>query len=285
MVQTERDDVPGFGDLLRRHRLAAGLTQEELAERAGLSARGLSDLEQGVRSAPRKDTLTLLLDALRPSPEERSVLLAAARRPPTLRPSPAVGVDLSNPAPLPVPVTPLVGRERETIEVTALLRRPNVRLLTLTGPGGTGKTRLAIRVAEELGAEFADGVAFVGLAPIADPALVLPAMAQALGVRGGGNRPPAEQLASALRDRELLLVLDNVEQVVGTALQVADLLAAAPRLTVLVTSRIPLRLSAEHRFPVPPLSLSSPSSPPRVEDSAQSEAVSLFVARAQAVRP
>ncbi len=284
MEQTERDDVPSFGDLLRRHRLAAGLTQEELAERAGLSARGISDLERGTRSVPRKDTLALLLDALRLPAPERATLLAAARRRAVPRSSPAPADDLPV-APLPVPVTPIVGRERETIEVTALLRRPNVRLLTLTGPGGTGKTRLAIRVAEELGAEFADGVAFVGLAPIADPALVLPAMAQALGVRGGGNRPPAEQLASALRDRELLLVLDNVEQVVGAAPQVADLLAAAPRLTVLATSRIPLRLSAEHRFPVPPLSLLSPSAPPRVEDSAQSEAVSLFVARAQAVRP
>ncbi len=277
--------TPEFGELLRRHRLAAGLTQEELAERAGLSTRGISDLERGARSAPRKDTLGLLLEALRLPPPERATLLTAARRPPTPRPSPAVAVDRSNPAPLPVPLTPLVGRERETFEVTELLRRPGVRLMTLTGPGGTGKTRLVIRVAEELRTAFADRVAFVSLAPITDPALVLSAVVRGVGVQEAPDRPVIDQLADVLREREVLLVLDNLEQVMEAIPQLTDVLAAIPRLTVLATSRVPLRLSAEHRFPVPPFSLPPSGAALRIEDLAESEAVGLFVTRAQATRP
>ncbi len=279
------DGTPQFGELLRRHRLAAGLTQEELAERAGLSAHGISDLERGVRSAPRKDTLALLLDALRPSPEERAALLAAARRPAAQRPLSAAALDAFATTPLPVPLTPLIGREREVAALVDLLGQEGVRLVTLTGPGGTGKTRLAIRVTEVLQGEFADGVAFVGLAPISDPTLVLPTVAQALGVRAAAGRPLMEQLADVLRERAVLLILDNFEQVVDAAPHVTDLLTAAPCLRVLVTSRVPLRLSAEHRFPVPPLSLPAPVSSPHLADLAQSEAVDLFIVRAKAVRP
>ncbi len=285
MAQTERGDIPSFGELLRQHRMAGGLTQEALAERAGLSARGISDLERGARSIPRKDTLAVLLDALSLPPSERSALLAAAQRPSVRRRSAVAGINHSNPVPLPVPLTPLVGRDREMAEVTGVLRRPEVRLLTLTGPGGSGKTRLAIRIAGELAAELADGVAFAGLASISDPAFVLPAVAQALGVREAGDRPLVEQLVAMLRERDLLLVLDNVEQVVEAAPQVADLLVAAPTLKVLATSRVPLHLAAEHRFLVPPLSLPTSSASRSIEDLGQSEAVSLFVDRATAVRP
>ena len=183
---------------------------------------------------------------------------------------------------LPTPLSGFVGREREIAAVSALLRQDGVRLVTLTGPGGVGKSRLALRVAQELEASFGDGVAFVSLAPIMDPNLVLPTVAQALGVRGAGDRPLADALAAALRDRRLLLVLDNFEQVVAAAPVVADLLGVCPRLTALVTSRAVLRVSGEHAVRVPPLAL-----PDRVrllppEELARSEAVRLFAERARA---
>lgn len=202
-------------------------------------------------------------------------------------------------------LTPLIGREREIEAVARLALREDVRLLTLVGPPGIGKTRLALAVAERLrntlaaggGPVFADGVWLVPLAAVTDPGLVLPSIARAIILAEGSSSALVRQLQVYLQDRVALLVLDNFEQVLPAAAGIADLLAAAPALTVLVTSRAAVRLSAEHLFPVPPLALPPPV--PGVEpvaggaggpaacadDLARYESVRLFVARAQAVQP
>jgi len=186
---------------------------------------------------------------------------------------------------LPVQLTSLIGREQEIAAVCQLLQRQEVRLLTLTGPGGTGKTRLGLQVAAELSGTFSDGVFFVNLAPLSDPELVVPTIAQVLGLKEAASQPLLDLLSAWLREKELLLLLDNFEQVAEAAVEVSALLARCPQLNVLVTSRAVLHLSGEHEFPVPPLSLPNPSHLPDLETLSQYEAVALFIARTQAVKP
>src|SRR2546421_2906710 len=186
---------------------------------------------------------------------------------------------------LPVQLTHLIGREKEVASVQQLLRRQNVRLLTLTGPGGTGKTRLGLQVSAELSDLFSDGVYFVNLAPVSDPSLVVPAIAQALDLKETGDQPLLDILKMSLRDKQLLLLLDNFEQVVSAASQVTDLLAACLNLTIIVTSRAVLHVQGEQEFAVPPLSMPDPKHLPDMETLSQFEAVALFLARAQAVKP
>ncbi len=186
---------------------------------------------------------------------------------------------------LPVQPTPLIGREREIAVVGTLLRRSDVRLVTLTGPGGTGKTRLGVHVAAELLDEFADGVFFVNLAPINDPALVNSTIAQTLGVTEARGQPLEATLKRYLHAKQLLLLLDNFEHVLQAAPLVADLLAAAAHVKVIVTSRAVLHLRSEHEYLVPPLALPDPKQLPPVERLTQYHAVRLFIERAQAVKP
>ena len=185
----------------------------------------------------------------------------------------------------PVSRTPLIGREQERADARVLLLDEAVPLLTLTGPGGVGKTRLAQAIVQEVAEHFADGVVWVELAPVGDHALVVPVIAQTIGLRDSSERPAVEQLVGFLRQRALLLVLDNFEHLLDAALQLSSLLASCPRLQMLVTSRSVLHLSAEHDLPVPPLTLPPADEGISPTEAAVSEAVRLFIERAQAVRP
>ncbi|HSL47443.1 MAG TPA: tetratricopeptide repeat protein [Candidatus Deferrimicrobiaceae bacterium] len=189
---------------------------------------------------------------------------------------------------LPLPPTPFIGREKEIAAARALLWRDEVRLVTFVGVGGTGKTRLALQVALERGDAFEDGVLFVPLAPIADPALVAAAVAESLGsldVRENRGQSLLDSLKEALHGKQMLVVLDNFEHVIAAAPVVGDLLAAAPRIKILVTSREPLHVRGEHEFPVPPLALPNRTPGPPLGDLGHYEAVRLFVERATAVKP
>jgi predicted ATPase/DNA-binding XRE family transcriptional regulator len=270
--------VGRFGALLRELREGAGLTQEELAGRAGLTAKAVSALERGERKRPYPHTVRALADALELSGDKRSVLLAAVPN----RGAEALATTQEQPK-LSVPHTSLLGRERELAEIQGFLRE--VRLLTLTGTGGVGKTRLALEAARRAEDLLSDGMAFIGLAPLSDAALVSSTIAQSLGLRETEGLSSREALYAYLKEKRLLLVLDNFEHVLEAAPEVVQLIEACPHLVVLVTSRAPLRVRGEQEYPVPPLVVPDPTRVPVVEEVTSAPAVELFAERARAASP
>ncbi len=281
---TEDAALP-FGALVRRYRLQAGLTQEQLAERASLSTRAVGELERDSTRLPRPDTTTFLADALGLQGSERAAFIAAAR-PEAMMVSPTSApsrmADLLAPELLAMTLTPLLGREHEEAAVTHLLGQ--ARLLTLTGTGGVGKTRLALHVATQARARYS-AVHIVSLAAVRDPALVLGAVGSTLGVSAREGVPLLRQVVGALEGRSALLVLDNFEQVLAARTDVLALLSALPALTVLVTSRRPLQVRGEQEFAAPPLGVPPTWSAQTAEAVAQAPAVQLFMQRARAIRP
>lgn len=277
-----------FGVLLRSHRLAAGLSQEALAELARMSPEGIGALERGIRRSPQRKTVALLADALHLGADARIDFEAAAARsasPRAVGTSNAAGARASPVhSNLPLSLTSFIGREAELNDIAALVR--DHRLVTLIGTGGIGKTRTVVQVAADLSEVAGDGVCFVDLAPVTDPLMVSRAIASALGLQEVHQRPVIQTLLSYLKDRTPVLILDNCDQVIAGAAIVADtLLTGNPGLRILATSREPLRAAGEHIYALPPLDTPSPHSGDRLSapNAAAYDAVALFTERARAV--
>jgi transcriptional regulator with XRE-family HTH domain len=240
--------------MLQRYRAAAGLSQEELAERAGLSQRGMSDLERGKRRAPHPATVRRLAEALGLTETHRIALLGAARTPALSDvATETIATDRIVRNNLPLQLTSFIGRVQETAAIRRELAK--TRLLTLTGPAGTGKTRLALAVASAVAEDFTHGTVFVDLAPVTDPTQVPHAIAHALGLREAGRKPLRDTLSDYLKDKHLLLVLDNLEHLLAAGSMIGEVLSASDWLKILATSRSVLRVYGERDVPVPPLEL------------------------------
>jgi predicted ATPase/transcriptional regulator with XRE-family HTH domain len=287
------DMEASFGAWVKLRRRALRLTQDELARLVGCSCELIRKIEADARrpSIAIAERLAIFLDL---PAQRRDVFVKVARaelrtealpRPDLLVAAPPAAGSGARPFSLPTPLTSLIGRARELTNLRACLQRTDVRLLTLTGAPGIGKTRLAIQAAADIGEAFADGVCFVALAPVSDSTAVAAAIAQALGLQERPDQSTVESLKEYLRDRQLLLVLDNFEHLLAAASLSVDLLMGAPAVKILVTSRATLRISGEHEFVVSPLALPNQDSIPAVDGLARYAAIDLFVQRARVIKP
>jgi non-specific serine/threonine protein kinase len=298
---------PAWPAVLRALRKARGVTQEGWAAQLGVGRRTVQRWEQGLAAPDAVAEKAIIaycrerdifrrydrgvLAGVTHTPDRLQRLLAEARLQPSATGSapgpgeiPSAPIASASPqAALPVPLTRLIGREQEIGEISRLLE--HARLVTLTGPGGIGKTRLALAVAERVHEQYLDGVWFVDLSPVSDPALVPSAIAQILGVRESEGLPLADALNAVLREKHRLLLLDNFEQVVEAAPLLTDLLVSAPHLTLLITSRVLLRLAGETEYAVPPLPLPDAATTGDLAALAGTPSVALFFHRARAAKP
>lgn len=273
-----------FGECLKAYRKARDLTQDALAEQVGCATESIRKMEAN-RQRPSKYLAELIANKLALPPEERNAFVQLARS----RPSVQLTYEQGTPSPnavngIPSQLTSLIGRRKEIAAVCELLRSPDVRLVTLTGPGGAGKTRLAAQVASELIHDYPDGIYFVDLTHINKSSLVAARIARALGIQETSERLLLKHIRAYLHDKHLLLVLDNFEHLLPAASHLADLLESIPGLRILITSRAVLHLYGEHEFIVPPLATPNPRHLPPCDQLAEYDAVRVFVERSQAVK-
>ena len=281
-----------FGDWVKQRRKQLDLTQEQLSQQVNCSVVTIRKIEADQRR-PSRQVAELLARSLHVPEAEWPAFLSFARGEHDRASEGGMGIGPASAArftgtaqssKLPLQPTPLLGREWDAATLRNRLMRDDARLVTLTGPGGIGKTRLALGVAEALADQFEDGALFVPLAPIRDPELVPTAIAQELGVSGSGHQSPLSAAKQALSNKHILLILDNFEHVLDAAPVVSQLLSACPWLKVLVTSRYPLDLRGERRYVVQPLVWPDPAEPPGLDTLAKYPSIALFVERAQAIQ-
>ncbi len=289
-----------FGQWLKQRRHELDLTQEAVAEATGCSPDTIRKIEAGHRR-PSRQIADILADFLHIEAQQRAAFVLWARGISNASPAVAVATEeppavssetksspltfVPRPAPtLPIMPTTLVGRERDLEHAKTLLWRSTTRLLTLLGPPGIGKTSLGIALASALQADFKDGLVYVPLGPVSDPTLVAATVAEGLGVRETPAQPLLYSLQEALRDKQLLLVLDNFEHVTRAAPLLTELLASAPLLKILVTSRSALHLRGEKLMEVPPLDIPDPERLPPIEELKQIGSVALFAERVRDAR-